>query len=74
MLDGTDLTQLKGFLKAFQITIEARCDTEMLYYLEKSTDGTPGNLFKYVSYQTLIWDINRQWSFKEKYGNEFKID
>lgn len=76
VFDGSDLTQFKGFLKAFQMNIEARCDSDSdkLYYLEKYTDGNPRKLVRSCfSGDTDLGYKQAMELLKKRYGNEFKI-
>jgi hypothetical protein len=76
VFDGTDLTQFKTFMMAFNVTIDARCDSsaDKLYYLEKYTDAGPRELVRScygidpdIAYRSALDQLNKH------YGNEYKI-
>lgn len=76
VFDGTDLTQFRTFMVAFETIIESKCDSDSdrLYYLEKYTSGNPRKLVRSCfgndckkSYQKALKLL------RAKYGNEFRI-
>ena len=76
IFDGTDLTQFKTFIIAFETLIASRCDksADKLYYLERYTTGNPKKIVQSCLGKNADLAYKRALELLHgKYGNEFKI-